>query len=118
MWCPNLFYWTAPLGLKSVRGAQTLSPIEYVEKTMPSITHCRVAAVAVVSTLALIALSADAFAKSRHPRPRAAPAASVLQGTGATTYPQYGGGTNIYSRPVSRGNVIDNTAGWGDVGAR
>jgi hypothetical protein len=101
--------------------ARALSPIN-VEKTMPSISHRRVAAVAIVSTLALVALSADAVAKSSRSKSRAA-AASVVQpgsspGAGSYYYPQ---GSNIppYTyRPASRGNVIDNTAGWGDVGAR
>jgi hypothetical protein len=103
-------------------GASANAVADHVEKTMPSISHRRVAAVAIVSTLALIALSADAVAKSSRSKSRAA-AAGVVQpgsspGAGSYYYPQ---GSNIppYTyRPASRGNVIDNTAGWGDVGAR
>ncbi len=90
---------------------------------MPSITRRRVAAVAIASMVSLMSLSADASAKSSHSKSRAAPAAAasgVPQGAGVGSYyqPQ---GSNIppYAyRPASRGNVIDNTAGWGDVGAR
>jgi hypothetical protein len=91
-----------------------------VEKSMPSITHRRVAAVAIVSTLALITLSADAFAKSSRSRATAAAATVAVQGSGASSY-SHPSGRAIPPYPTgltSRGNVIDNTAGWGDVGAR
>jgi hypothetical protein len=91
---------------------------------MPSTPHRRLGAVAIASMLALTALSTDAFAKSSHSRSRAATAAAARaasaapQGAGAGSYyyPPVGD-RNIYSRPISRGNVIDNTAGWGNVGA-
>jgi hypothetical protein len=89
---------------------------------MPSTARRLVAAVAIAiaSTLALISLSADAVAKSSRSKSRAAAASTVQQSSGAGSYyqPQ---GSNIppyVYRPASRGNVIDNTAGWGDVGAR
>jgi hypothetical protein len=88
---------------------------------MPSTSHRRVAAVMIASMLALGLAPAAAFAKSSHSRSRAATAATtaVQQGTsaGSYSYPP-AGDRNIYSRLNSRGNVIDNTAGWGDVGAR
>jgi hypothetical protein len=95
---------------------------------MPSIKRRRVTAVAVVSLLASISLSMEAAAKSKstHSRSRAAPVSRPLQSSGVVGY-QSGitmpasippaGDRNIYSRPISRGNVIDNTAGGGNVGA-
>ncbi len=88
---------------------------------MPSITQYRVAAVAIASVLALSMFSADALAKSSHSRYRAAVMAGrVPPNLGAGPYyAPYAGDMSAYaSRPFSRGNVIDNTAGWGDVGAR
>ena len=92
---------------------------------MPSISHRRVAVLAfvlaIVSTLALIAFSADASAKSSRSRSRPAAAATSAAVQSAPTggyYTPPAGDRNIYSRLNSRGNVIDNTAGWGDVGAR
>jgi hypothetical protein len=89
---------------------------------MPSTSHRRVAAVMIASMLTLGLVPAAAFAKSSHSRSRAAAAAAttaVQQGTSAGSY-YYPSASdrNIYSRLNSRGNVIDNTAGWGDVGAR
>jgi len=89
---------------------------------MPSTPRRRFAAAAIASIFALTALSADAFAKSSHSRSRAAATAATsaaVQSAPATnSYYPGGSDRNIYSRLNSRGNVIDNTAGWGDVGAR
>jgi hypothetical protein len=93
---------------------------------MPSITHRRVTVLAtvlaMVSTLALIAFSADAFAKSSRSRSRPAAAATsaAVQSTPTTGY-YYPQGRAIPPYPTGitgRGNALDNTAGWGDVGAR
>ena len=85
---------------------------------MPSTPHRRIAAVAIASMLALTALSADAFAKSSHSRSRAAAASAAVHAPATNYYYPSGNDRSIYSRLNSRGNVIDNTAGWGDVGAR
>ena len=83
----------------------------------------RVAAVAVLSALALIALTAEAAAKSKHvpSKPRAAAASRPVQGAGAGGYVAgaggYGAGMGAYIPPPRRGVVNDNTAGWGNVGA-
>jgi len=85
----------------------------------------RVAALAVLSTLALVALTAEATAKSKHvpSKSRAAPVSRALQGagtgayvSGAGGYPS-GAGMGAYIPPPRRGVVNDNTAGWGNVGA-
>jgi hypothetical protein len=90
---------------------------------MLSTTHRRVAAAAIASMLALSALAADAFARSSHSRAREAAAATAasgaLQSPGAGSY--YHPRCRIPPCPSGiegRGNVLDNTAGWGDVGAR
>jgi hypothetical protein len=77
-------------------------------------------AIAIASMLALIPLSADAAAKSSRSKSRAAAASAVQPSPAAGGY-YYPAGKGIppYSHPISRGNVfLDNTAGWGDVGAR
>ena len=89
---------------------------------MPSTTHRRVAAIAIASMLALISLSADALAKTSHSRSRAASAAASAAAQSAPAGGSYDPhGRSIPPYPtglVGRGNVLDNTAGWGDVGAR
>jgi len=86
---------------------------------MPSTTR-RVAVIAIASVFSLMSLSGDVLAKSARSKSRAAPAAiAILQSSGAGSYYNPSSSGNIYApRPVSRGNVIYNTAGWGDVGAR
>ncbi len=89
---------------------------------MPAIPHRRVAVVAIASMFALLASSAT-FAKSSHSRARAAAAAAASAAVqsspvGGYYYPQ---GRSIPPYPTGlagRGNILDNTAGWGDVGAR
>ena len=93
---------------------------------MPDINHRRVAAVAVLSTLALIAFAAEAGAKSKQApsKSRAASVSRTLPGSGG--YVAGAGGYNssagmgAYIPPPRRsggGVVNDNTAGWGNVGA-
>ena len=86
----------------------------------------RDAAVAVLSALALIALGAEAAAKSKHvpTSSRAASVSRAVQGAGAGSYVAGAGGYasgagmgGAYIPPPRRGVVNDNTAGWGNVGA-
>jgi len=83
---------------------------------MPSTSRARVAAVALVSTVLLIPLSAEAAAKSKssHPRARATTISRALQSSGVGSYLS---GVGAGVAPLSRGVVNDNTAGWGNVGA-
>jgi hypothetical protein len=77
---------------------------------MPDIKHSRVAAVAIISMLALASLSVEAAAKT-HSRSHAAALATAsgyMPGVAG-----YVSGGSI--RPPS--NVYDNTAGWGCSGA-
>ena len=84
---------------------------------MPSVTHRRVAAVALVSIVSLVALSADAKSrKMSHPTPTAAAMSGVVQNSNPGTF-SYGLVTGGSIHQTSRGVVLDNTAGWGNVGA-
>jgi len=84
---------------------------------MPSTSRTRFAAVALVSIVSLIALSAEAAAKSRkisHSTPAAAAMSGVLQNSNAGSFTSglvMGGSLH----PIGTG--VDNTAGWGCVGA-
>ena len=77
---------------------------------MPSITSRIVTATAITLILSLVLMSADALAKTRaKPQSSAPPASQAAAYSAPPTWSgsRYGGG-----------NVRDNTAGWGDVGAR
>jgi len=87
---------------------------------MPSTSSARFAAVALVSIVSLIALSSEAAAaKSRkisHSTPTAAAMSGVAQNSNPGTY-SYGLVTGGSIHQTGRGVVLDNTAGWGNVGA-
>lgn len=84
---------------------------------MPSVTHRRVAVVAIMSMVSLLALSADASAKSSRAKSRGAAMGQAMQAAGAAGYMSGGVPTYTYVPPPG-GGVLDNTAGWGNVGAR
>jgi len=91
---------------------------------MPSVTRRRVAVVAILSTVSLLAFSGDASAKSSRAKSRAAigqamqaaGAAGLM--SGAAGYMSGGSVPRYTYVPPPSGGVLDNTAGWGDVGAR
>jgi hypothetical protein len=85
---------------------------------MPSIKHHRIAAVALVTTLALVSFAMEAAAKSKPTHARSL-GSGVVGGyvPAPGTYPS-NMGARIPPPPRSNGGVVnDNTAGWGNVGA-
>jgi hypothetical protein len=84
---------------------------------MPSLNHRRVAAVAIVSTLALVSLSMEAVAKT-HSRSHAPAAASgALQTANAGGYMAGAAGYVSGGSLRPPNSVYDTTAGWGCSGA-
>ncbi len=95
-----------------------LKPVEHVERTMPSIKHHRVAAVAVVSMLALITLLMEAAAKSKPSHAAAVNRARQSSGVGSSpSATGMGAAVPAGIPPRSAGGRVDCCAGWGNVGA-
>jgi hypothetical protein len=91
--------------------------------SMSSVSRRRLAAVAIMSMVSLLAVSADASAKSSRAKSRSAAMGQAMQAAGATGMMSgaagymSGGSQPTYTyRP--QGGALDNTAGWGNVGAR
>jgi hypothetical protein len=77
---------------------------------MPSHTSRRVAAIAMTLIVSLLSISTDALAKSRMKLRAATTTISSPQASYYTAPPPWSGSRY--------GGVLDNTAGWGNVGAR
>jgi len=86
---------------------------------MRSRTSRRTAAVAILSILALASLTAEAFAKSsNYARSRAALHLSTQTLLSSDAYMPAAPAPQSWTYRGGGGNVSDNTAGWGNVGAR